>query len=550
MLTLGDRPAGRWAVLARWVFSLRWVRWAAWGAAALLGVALLIGTAWVLSNWNDIEPVPRPPELVLPTPKVSDERNAFFTLVGLSAPAGQDPAVAGRVEWAARMASAARARPAAVVAGAGASAPASTSASALALATAPAAASAATTGAPDRAAAAQLLASPNGAPLMCGPPNDDCTAAWIAQAQALAAQREKYASWGQRCDQLAAAEMAFEERLPAFLSAADPIAPHVTPAINCSRWLLSGAVLAWAQGRSDDAVARLTQAARFNRSMALGSHSLIAQMVVLRAERWTLQTITALATRDAGMATALLPLATLALPDQAATAQRWMAVEAAFQRGMFDELAAQCPHPATSPVSDDAGPWNRLMEGASNWLMCHRIGWHPHRIQAATDTGWLHIHSALRAGVLPALRQLGDENRQQLEQQARGFSFGPVPLSWRNTFGEVLLTISRPAYDSYLPRHADLELHHEAAALAVAAQAAQVPAASRAAWLANQRLSDDARARLSFSADGLTLAARTWAEDRAAGEKINQRDAIRIRWPGALDAPAAPITPITPITPK
>ena len=497
-----------------------WLRRIGWAVAALIGGALLIVLAWVGSNWNDIEPLPRPAELSLPTPKVSDERNAFFTLLGLSAAGERDPAQAGREAWAADLAAAAaRAqRPAAAVMAPTATAPIADS---------------------------QRLPLPTGAPLFCGAgtgatlASDDCTGVWIEQAQALRAQREKYAPWGQRCERLAAADASFEERLPALLSAAGPIATHASAAALCSRWLLAGAVLAWAEGRSEAALAQLGQAQRFSRALLAGSHSLIAQMVALRVQRNTLTAITALALRDPHLAAPLAALIT-ALPDQAEVARRWIAVEAAFQRGVLDELDAQCPHPAGSPVSDDQGPLNRVFEGASNWLMCHRIGWHPQRMRAATDAAWQHTYLALHAGVPAAIRQLADENRQQLEQQARRFTFGPMPLSWRNTFGEMVLAIGRSSYDGYLSRHADLGLHQEEAALALATQAAQVPAADRATWLAGQRLSDEARARLSFSADGLTLTARTWAEDRAAPDKVAERGAIRIRWTGAPDAPITP----------
>ncbi len=393
MLTLTDRPAGGWMLLARLA------RWAAWGLAALLAAALLIATAWVLSNWSDIEPVPRPPELALPTPKVSDERNAFFTLLGLSAPLGQDPAAAGRAEWAAQLASA-QARAQSAVAGAAASA-----------------------------------------------------------------------------------------RAPA--------------------WTTASATMA-------------------------GAHDKRAA-----AERLTLQSFNALALRDARLAALLAPQM-LVLPDQAEAVRRWIAVESAYQRGVLDEMEAACPRPASAPVGEVQGASGWRASSLSNWLMCHGIGWHPQRTRAAMDAAWQRSQGALRAGLPAAIRQREHEVRQQSEQPALGSQITPLPLSWRNTFGALTLHVAQPFTESYLARHADLQLHHEAAVLAVAAQATQLPAAGRAAWLAGQRLSDEARARLAFSADGLTLAARTWAEDRAAPDKVAERDAIRIRWPGA---PAAQTTP-------
>ena len=65
----------------------------------LAGALFLLVAAWVLSNLNDIDPVPRPAVLALPAPRLAEANNAFFALVGLRAQADRDAAVVGRALW-------------------------------------------------------------------------------------------------------------------------------------------------------------------------------------------------------------------------------------------------------------------------------------------------------------------------------------------------------------------------------------------------------------------------------------------------------------------
>ena len=259
----------------------RALRFVARGLAWLTGGVLLLALAWVLSNLRDIEPAPRPAALALPAPQLRDEANAFFALVGLNAGADRDPAVAGRALWRSRLAFAALPHEQRYLKAAGEAMVRS-----------------------EREALGSGLPSLAGAPLVCDAKHSNCAAQWIAQADALAAQRQTHATLGARCEQLLDKSFAFEEKLPPFQSAADPLAPHISGAASCSKWLLSGAVMAWTQQRPGVAVVLLTQADRLDRALLAGSHSLIAQMIALRLARQTSNAVVTLAVRDPALASA------------------------------------------------------------------------------------------------------------------------------------------------------------------------------------------------------------------------------------------------------
>lgn len=57
-----------------------------------------------------------------------------------------------------------------------------------------------------------------------------------------------------------------------------------------------------------------------------------------------------------------------------------------------------------------------------------------------------------------------------------------------------------------------------------------LPMAVLAAWLARQAMPAAERVRLSFSADGRVLSARSWATELSGGIPENPRDMIRISW--------------------
>lgn len=479
----------------------RALRFVARGLAWLTGGVLLLALAWVLSNLRDIEPAPRPAALALPAPQLRDEANAFFALVGLNAGADRDPAVAGRALWRSRLAFAALPHDQRYVKAAGEAMVRS-----------------------EREALGSGLPSLAGAPLMCDANHSNCAAQWIAQADALAAQRQTHATLGARCEQLLDKSFAFEEKLPPLQSAADPLAPHISGAASCSKWLLGGAVMAWTQQRPGLAVVLLTQADRLNRALLAGSHSLVAQMIALRLARQTLNAVVTLAVRDPALAGALAPLLAPG-PDQVQAVRRWIAVEAAFQQGMLREVSRTCL--AIDDVVDrDSLSWGERLGGSLNRLVCrHRIGWHPERTQVAFDARWLGLMAALDDG-LPAA--IGHQAVAAKDAAASTW------LTWRNPVGNILMVVGEPAYVGYLTRHADLELHRETAALALAAQASGTAPAERSAWLVRQPHSALARGRIEWDAGGLALTARTWQQEYAGAAGFNpERDAIRVALPSA-----------------
>lgn len=469
--------------LKRWLHGLQWL-------VSLLALALLLLiAAWLASNLKDAPQQPRPAALQLPAPSLPDHRNAYFALAGLRAAPDHEPSIVGQALWKQELVRAvtARVNPFAPVSDLSAN--------------------------EGNGALGKALPSMTAKPLACVEPMGDCVAQWIDSAAAVSTQRKDHAVLGQRCERLLSGELLFEEALAPMRTVAEPIAQHGVGASECSKWFLSGAVLAWVEQDRALAIALLAKADLMSRALLDGSHSLIGQMIAIRVTRNTLSTISALAVRDPDLSTALMPLLA-PLTDQVAQAKRWMAVEAAFQRGANDELAQSC----LTEVNTSEG---RL--GA--WLCRHRIGWHPERNAQAIDAYWLRSITQLDGGLLVSIRAHACEGANRPDAGVLDF------LTWRNTLGNMVLSLGQSMYAGYLARHADLDLHRQATALALQAIAAGVLPGDRRAWLARQSLSAVAQDRMTWSDDGQVLSARTWQETSVPGIQPAPRDAIRITWP-------------------
>ena len=366
------------------------------------------------------------------------------------------------------------------------------------------------------------LPAPTGAPWYCDSAGGDstggdCTTVWIAQADTLARQRAAIAVIGQRCEQLLDGAFRFEELLPTLNSLAEPVATHLQGAVRCAGWFRSGAVLAWSQGRRDEALLQLARADKLQRGLLTGSQSLIAQMVALRVAHDTQGTVAALALRDAALAPALLTMTT-ALPDQHTAARRWVVFEAAFGRAAFTQMLSNCADVAA--LDPEAGWLEVGMAWLSDRLCAHHIGFQPERTQQRASQAWLQRLHLLDAD-WPTVLQPSAEKAAAGEEPPwwRG-------LQWRNTFGALVVDIAAPTYTDYLARHADIELQREALAWVVALQAQRVPAAERAAWLQRQALSDTLRQRLRWANDGRSLDIKPWR----VGGFDPRRDAIHFAW--------------------
>jgi hypothetical protein len=361
----------------------------------------------------------------------------------------------------------------------------------------------------------QALPTMAGALLVCDQQHqhiDDCVAQWIDAADALRKQRDEHALFGARCERLLERDFAFDEVLTAMRSTAEPLALHAIGASKCSAWLVSGAVLAWSQQDRVRAVALMAQADRLNRALLDGSHSLIGQMIAVRVTRNTLAAAAALVVRDPSLAAAIKPLLA-PLPDPVPGIKRWMAVEAAFLHGAITDIERGEGH-------DQASGDLRA------WLFRQHIGWHPQRTMQLSDAHWLRAITQLDGGLEAAIRVHASDAADHAGDARPG-------LTWVNPVGSALVEINRPTYASYLARHADLALHHEVTVLAVDAAAAGVPAAERREWTARQPLSPSARARVTWSDDGLMLGAHTWQETSTPDRQVPPRDAIRTTWPAS-----------------
>lgn len=470
-------------------------------ALALIALLAVFLAAWLPFNLGDAAPKPRPPELALPAARVPDASNAAYAVVGLLAESGRDAAASGRAAWEAQRAWSAL----------------------------PPAQRASDAGARDAKVGhtlGKLLVAPKGAPLTCADgKRNNCDAQWLAAAEALAAQRLSYGAIGERCDKLVDGAPAFEELLPPGLGLDAPLMPWAGVA-DCSRWFRSGAMVALARGKRDEALAQLRRAERLQRTMSDGARTLVGQMAATRVARQTYETMAVAAMREPALAEAMAPW--LAAPlDTRAGARHWMLVEAASQQRMVDDLAGA----AAAALAMSDSPLGALGSGPgamlANWLNAHGVGFHRERTRQRLDQLWQRRVAALQYG-WPAILA-GAAVERQSQQQRSAWS----RLAWRNTFGEALIeAVADSDYGVYFARHADHELHREATALVLALQRQRTGAAQRAdaarKW---PGISDTLKERLAWSDDGRTLSVRSWASQIPGAAADPGRGSIVFTWP-------------------
>ena len=280
------------------------------------------------------------------------------------------------------------------------------------------------------------------------------------------------------------------------------------------------ALAAWLQGHPDHSLALLRQATQLDAALLAGSQSLFGNRVAATITRDTQATVVGLAMIDASLALKLAPLLVPA-PDavHVAAGKRWIAYEAAGQQTAMTELA-ECMDPALTPAQRPMVWAERQIENLLQWQCRNRVGFLPERNKALADDFWVDASTALDGGLQAAIEFL---DTQVAMATQRGWQ-------WQNTIGHMLFDVAMPAYSSYLRQAADLPLHSEAAALALAAAAQRVPAAERAAWAQRQPLSADLRERLQWDASGQGFTVRTWYQD-GQNTPIEPRKAIRFAWP-------------------
>jgi hypothetical protein len=459
-----------------------------WLMAASLILPVLAAVAWFLSNLRDVPAQPRPSELLLAPSTLPASRNNFFAMAGVLMPLGADAAAAAQQEWIqgqewAKLPLAQRAAQ---------------------MAARHAAAS-------DRPRPSQ----PTTAPWRCADDARDCTATWVAQASALAAQRAAQ-TWGARCDALVEdpGTTAFEELLPQPLNTASLQAPHLSGALACANWFHTGAALAFAAEDRAQLLSTLAHARAHALALLNGSRSLAAQYVAARLARRFLNTVAYLGARDASLAPELLRLLQ-GWPAASELTRRWIAVEAEQTHNALAEVLSGCAAAPTDSPAEATSP-DALVGGAeaiSLWLCRHQIGTHPQRTAQTSDALWLQRLARVQGDWPAALQQVDDAYKPLL-----GFE-------WVNTFGAFIVAVTRGAYQPYLARQGDLELAHSAVYLLLAAQQQGVRPTDRAAWLARQTLPAHHAARLAWSSDGQTLTGKLFSTQLEAAK----RDAIAFK---------------------
>lgn len=432
----------------------------AWtGVLGLVGLLLILLLAWVASNWSDEPPTPTPALLELGPPKAGSK--FFFEMQGMLAPPGASAEETGRKDW-------------------------------RRLASVPP---------PDLSASAPEMAGRlppiQGLPLNCRPP-DDCVKALVTGPDRVAAQLQLLSLLGQRCA-ASLSELRYEEARHEPLTMATTL-PSFQGVAQCGLWFKGQAVLAAVRGDQTAARANLDHARRMADAVLGGSQFLIGKMVGAAVARSQFDAVAAVATLQPGWAASLTPPP---LPPGASDGATWVAFEAAYIRGTIELARRDCRGGLSQLLYTDEASLGPLAGAACRW----GLGFLPNATARQADAQWLHLWTRARQGLEAALEPTPAAAASAATSPKAG------GLAWRNTIGQWVLDIGLPATAPYHAKQADVELHRQTLALALATLAQQVPAAERSAWLDRQGLPPRTRQRLSWSEAGAVLVARPWLAD-------------------------------------
>lgn len=341
-----------------------------------------------------------------------------------------------------------------------------------------------------------------GRPLQC-PVAQDCAVALVADVGArptdVEAQLAPLAALGERCV-AALSDARYLEALPPRIDAR-ALLGSTQPASQCGLWFKGQALLATLQDDREAALRRLAQGQLLATATLSGSRMLTSTLAgaTLVAEQW--QAVAAVAALQPAWAAELQPLAA-PLPARAFDVRRWAVTESTMVNATARELFERCRRGDALDLGIGALPgW---LPQACRW----RVGLLPEATRQALDARWASLLQQLE-------RPFDDPLDAMLSPRlaVRELSL-PAPPAWRNTLGQRLLARLQPELEPALLRLADLELHRQVLALALAAQAQRVTLPSRAAWLAQQPLPARLKGRIGWSDGGTVLQGQPWSAER------------------------------------
>ena len=370
----------------------------------LLAFGLAVVLAWVACNgpWADAEPRPTPAELMPRAVTLAPERNGFFDLVGITAPAGEDIHAVGLADW--------------------------------------------QNGFEHER---QRLEWPRLKAPDCEIADSKCMAEWSQRAPEMRRWLAESALMGARCEQARSMEGIEEVPVPAAFSL-DEVVPtpglmRFAPAAGCTLWWTVQAVLAASPTEALDA---LTRADEFARKGLAGARSLVGKMVFGASlkRQWLL--VARLAAGEAGEGVAgrarFEPLLR-PLPPGSLSLRAWAGSELQFQR---DSIA----------TIRDIGVRCRLddqEESAVRWWaqqFCRSgLGYLPELTEQTFEAQWLARLATARADGLVSCEALSRPPWRDDPSELQ-------PYSWRNSIGQILLVVSNGAFRDYPARQLDLEL--------------------------------------------------------------------------------------------
>ena len=422
------------------------LRLVGWLLAGLLTLALLAVTIFWLINRKDEALLPEVAQAIVftPPPPEAMQRNAYFVLLGLGAPVGEDALAAGMRFFAAQMQDYADRRQ---------------------------------TG---QARSSTVQAWPHQPleinALRCPVERDDCLEYWLPRQGTIRAALKQYAHVLRRYHSLL--EMPeYEEVIPPDLAVA---MPYYGDLVAASDLVLMQAALLLHGGDAAQALLLLEHNARLHQRLMAGSRTLIGGMIALSMQMRQQRVVSHLLLRHPVLARAHTARWQAALSSEAdlsaalAGEGRWMV--SSFNTDMSQELRRLAA--GNFPGKDEASMVARLEKtlAISQKFYLHH---------ETLNRFYRAYRVAMRLADVPADQIDAQVTRVAQEQVIIGQPWWKRPyFGLRNQLGNILLEMGQPDIQRYIERAHDVEGHRRLVLLQLAAYSAGLEAADMPDWLA------------------------------------------------------------------
>lgn len=305
-------------------------------------------------------------------------------------------------------------------------------------------------------------------PMRCDGEVDDCYAHYLEHADAILAALATNAPLVQRYLSLLDAPE-YEEFIPPYIGVEFP---HYTDLVAASELVGMRAALLLEAHRLDEGLALLARNAEIHRRLMAGSHSLIGAMIALAADLRQQRLIGSLPNHLPVLASRHAEQMTGLLESTPVTLEAALKSEMAMQLNGFNPWLLK-PTDVEFRTDEDWEPAKSLLVGRALDLL-----YLPNVSRNSLYRRW---QETIRLASLPA-----DQLLPPAMQPADAEADAPGSFALRNAVGWYFLDLTTPDWQAYIERAHDSEGHRRLLRLQIAAVHAGVRPAKMTGWLAAQ----------------------------------------------------------------